>query len=459
MGRAPRGGRAAATAAARVALLGLLTLAAFASLPKSAAAQTACGSVSDPTVLLPLPTDPKPALYFDYVDPQTGGCFKRITDAASNGTTEMVHDYSQLQAWNVDQSKILLATGLILNASDFSVYGQLPAMGAHRWSPTDPNLIYSTSGNSWISYNIATQTTTTIRTFPEYTMLDREASFEELPENDRYVLLEGYRVTDGGVEIFVYDYKNDVKSKTIPGTGPCGGADWLAMSPLGDYAMVNWGGGGSQAGCGLEAYDVNMNYVGKVALGHGHGDMTVDKDGTEYYVLYTHDNYDNTAITGPYVARYRIPRGYDDVLAGDSTGGVPLLKVDWSEGGHISGQALRAGFVLVSLSQDLTNGWQPLEGEEIKVYLDSREFTPHIERLAHHRSDEAYVASQPSSTCPLSAYWAQPHGSLSRDGTMALFGSSWGQNCTADDYLLRIPGGTSGGDTTPPAATVDLRVR
>jgi len=438
--------------------VGIFLCAALASQPRIAAAQPNCTASTSPTDILAEPTTPKPALYADYIDPRTGGCVKRIADAGAFGVDAIVPHYSQLQAWNADQTKILMASGHILNASDFSLDHKHPSFGAPRWSPTDPRILYTTSGNSWIRYDIVSRATTTIRSFPEYTMLDRESSFEELPENDRYVLLEGV-FAGGSSEIFLYDYKNNVKSATVPVSGPCGGADWIAMSPLGDYALINWGGGGSARGCGLEAYDLNMNYVGKVALGHGHGDLTIDKDGTQYYVVYAHDNYDNTAITGPYVARYRIPRGYDDLRAGDSTGAVPLLRVDWSIGGHISGQGIRAGFVVASFSRDPSNPWLAFEGELVKIYLDSREFTPHVERLAHHRSDEAYVASQPSSTCPMSAYWGQPHGTISRDGTMVLFGSTWGQNCTADSYIVRVPGGGGSADALAPAATTDLRPR
>ncbi|MBI4363976.1 MAG: hypothetical protein HY568_00970 [Candidatus Latescibacteria bacterium] len=448
-------GRVPARPGALLALAAAVSLALVGPPRPVEGAPVACVGLTDPNaVVVDTITPSRPPLYVQVNDATLGGCIRRITNAAAAGGGPFVPQYSQLQAWNADQTKIFLETGHILNTSDYSVFDVAPSMSSPRWSPVDPNVMLTTDGNMFKKYDIRNRQFTTLHTFTEYSRLDKDSGYEELPENGRYTMLEGYRVTDGGSELFIYDIVNDRKSPVLDGNpgGGCGSADWVAMSPHGDYAIVNWGGGGDGRYCGTEAYDLNMNYVGKVATGHGHGDLAVDRDGTQWYVCYTHDNY--VGLTGPLIAKYRIPSGYDDWKAGDPTGAVSILLLDWYVSGHISCQAPNAGFCVASTGGRTENGIQPFEEEIFKVYLDGTEANPHVERLAHHFSDENYVGQ----ACSFSSYWAQPHATISRDGRKIAFGSSWGPTCNLDTFLIEDSGGVSA-DLTPPGPPSQLRVR
>lgn len=401
------------------------------------------------------PTTPlaKPNLFSTYLDPVFGACVQRVTDFPTLGSDVTVPTYSQLSAWNANGTKILLSGLQILNADTYALDHQAPGMSGARWSPADPNSIYSTSGNSFRRYDIRTRQLTTARQFSEYSALERDVSYEEMSDNGRFVALQG-ELSNGGSEIFVYDVQNNVKSSTISGKPPgsCGGADWVAMAPLGDYLLVNWGGGGSDRYCGVEAYDLSMNYVGKVATGHGHGDLAIAPDGTEWYVYYTHDNY--KGITGPRIVKARVPDGYDAWIAGDPNGLVALANIGWRASGHLSCQSHRVGWCAATAGGDPSDGLDPFEGEVYRVFLDSTEASPHLFRLTHHRSEEGYVGSN----CSFSSYWAQPHATSNRDGTKIIYGSTWNQTCVVESYVIDVSG--SGAppppDTTPPAAVSDL---
>src|SRR5262249_24305593 len=161
-----------------------------------------------------------------------------------------------------------------------------------------------------------------------------------------------------------------------------------------------------------------MVHLGEVSFGRGHFDLTVDEVGVEWCVQYMADATDG--ITGAYVAKYRLPDGFDRYKAGDLTAAVKLT--DWpynAGGGHIPSRAFGKGFVVASADYPPSGAPRaPYTNELVKIYLDSRiasEGTPHVERLVNHRSDEAWVMSQPNSTCPMSSYWAQPHATVSRD--------------------------------------------
>jgi hypothetical protein len=393
--------------------------------------------LADSAAILTEPSDLKPALKTRYTDSVFSTCITRVTDSAKLGTDQAVPKYSKLQAWNADQSKIMLESMQILNASDFSLYGQVQYLGSAKWSPTDPNLIYSTDGNKFVKLDIRTNTKSTLHAFTEYASLSRDLSFEEASRNGRYQALVGIK-SSGVHEVFVYDIINDIKSPVfvVPSNGPCGVPAWAQMTPLGDYVIIDWGGGGEARYCTVEAYDLNMNYVATVATGHGHGDLTVDSNGVQWFVDHSPDNY--VGVTGPVVKKNRIPDGYTAWKAGDTSGIQTLLTVDWYHSSHISGLAPQSGdFVIFSTFGGSSNGWQTMEREVIKIYLDSTTAKPHIERLAHSRSDYDYV----NSSCSTTSYWSQPHATVNRSGNKILFGSSWGANCVPDTYLLDLSPG------------------
>lgn len=388
----------------------------------------------------------KPALGQNITDVNFGNCvqIKRIVDAAALGSGEAVPAYSKLQAWNSDRTKIHLQSGHILNANNYTVFRLAPYMPNPRWSPVDPNIIYTTRANQFVSYNIQTGAFTVLHTFTEYIDFDndtttRESQFEEISLDGRYTAMIGKR-TSGTYEAFSYDIQNDIKSPVLVVSGrPCGLPNNLQMSPSGNYVIVNWAAGGDSRYCTVESYDRNMNFVGTVATGHGHGDLIEDSSGVEWFVDFSPDNY--VGITGPVIKKNRVPNGYDQYKAGDQSAIKTLLRLDWSHSMHISCQGpVGINWCVAGTYNGESNGWQQFEGEIFKVYLDSIDAypagsgpsNPHIERLAHHRSNPVVCGDN---------YWLQPHASINRDGTQIIFGSHWrSATCAPEAYILELTG-------------------
>jgi len=416
---------------------------------------SSCGTgLTDASRGIAQPEAPRPALLSTYVDSNFGGCVMRVTDTNVYRVGNPVPTYSQLQAWNADQKRLMLATGHLLDAQTYALLEEF-FLSTPRWSPVDPNTIYGVRDNSFVKYDIVSRSFTTLRTFTEYANLDRNASFEELSRDGRYVALVGERASDGRPEFFWYDIVNDVKGPVHDGqpAGGCGRPDWVAMSPKGDYVLVQWGGGFTDDRfCALEAYDLNMNYVGKVSNGNGHSDNAIGRDGTQWSVEFYITDQGRRVIQ-----KNRIPRGRDEFLAGDATASVSLIEVDWSLDGHISCQAHGTGFCVLSTYQgtpeSTRDDWKPFENEVLKVYLDSTLAQPHIQRMAHTHSDVQFILPLPLDECPVESYWAQPHATVSRDGTKAIFGSSWGPACRAESYVVEL-GAAAPGDTTPPTVYI-----
>ena len=149
---------------------------------------------------------------------------------------------------------------------------------------------------------------------------------------------------------------------------------------------------------GGETFDLTTGaFVGRVYDGHQHGDLGVHPGGGEFFMTFE--------LSSP-MDPNQPAVGYRD-LPGTATVSAPVYLTSLAcGGGHISCQG-PAGVCLVSYGSWPGDGWTPFETEEFLQYTDGS-----VLRLAHHRSSEC-------------GYWVQPRGSLSRDGSMAIFASDW----------------------------------
>lgn len=491
------------TIAARMTARGLtlaLLVAAFWSPPLPA-----FGGITNADLVVPEPARTIPTPGVAYPDPAFGTPTVRIADSKQVSDGQMVPEYSQLQAWNADMSLLMLNTGdgtWIVDAQTMQRVHTLdcawPAFcQGVRWSTTEPLVLYHTGqdctsgsgcatdddgqtcGNASNRYGVFrryqlvrqsngsyTRTRHLIYCATEYASIDKDRSFEELSEDGRYVALVG--VTSGGIyETFPLDIQ--AKTRGPAHRAPAGRSpDWVAMSPHGDYVLIQWG-KGAGTGFGLEAFHrTTMQLAGKVSTASGHGDLTRDAGGQQWFVQ-TNANNADLFTDAHYIIKAKIPNGIVfsspgvvDRAATESSGAsVRLVRLDWEHNIHISCRNTRApGWCTVSTSSDgsgYANGWQPFEDEVFRVFLDSRHTSPHVDRVAHHRSSSGAVAARDGCS-GRSNYWAQPHSTNSPDGTKIIFGSNWRRICDTSDpvdaFILTI--GAAG---TPPNAPTNVRVR
>ncbi|MFZ1397727.1 MAG: hypothetical protein WAS33_12550 [Candidatus Promineifilaceae bacterium] len=413
-------------------------------LPATPAAELAAQGLTDPDLVVTPVAVTAPAAGGSVVDPVFGSSLRRLTESGSSGFA--THIYSQLQAFSADNQYLLLiedewytvrrreTLALLLDASDTASWN------APRWHPSQANTIIHFDDNADTTLrvqftDVTTGQTSTVFTFPApYERIRSNQSFDEISRDGRF-LAGMASLSDGDQMLFSLNIETGTLgaelrlSANLYG-GPCAPdptwgevePDWVGVSPLANYLVVQWTRDGTTRCSGLETFDIATGaFVGRVYDGHQHGDLGVMADGTTEFFM----TYELYHPSGNLALGYR-------VLPGTATVQDPvyLRTLDWL-GDHISCQG-PAGVCLITTIADGSNGWQPLEGELFLQYLDGS-----VARLAHHRS----------SGC---GYWVQPRGSLSRDGRFVIFATDWGSgNCSSpvdlgagDPYLIDL--GSSG---------------
>ena len=432
-----------------------LALPAFAATRSSAA-------ITDIVQVLPEPSASAPASKSAYSDPVFGTEMLRWMDAEDQNAERLGPEYSQLQVWNADMSLMFLGgkylvdtkTGEIRHEVDF-----YPLYGAGiRWSTTDPRILYATGGSEscpaaiWAyKLNITENSVSNSRIelvhcFSEYAELEKDSSYEELSDNGRFIGLLA-RTGNDDYEIFAYDLID--KQKRAVFRLPAGTAvDWVAVSPSGRYMLVLWRGTGAERYRGLEAFDMDMAYLGKVHTGAGHSDLIWDEQDTEWAIIDNSNNY--MFGDAKYIVKARIPDGVvykngepDEAATLASGKTVRLFQLGWRFGTHISCKNRHTPRWCVLTTEDespTNNKWEPLHDEILRVYLDSQNAQPHVERLAHHRSS-------------LKDYWQMPFATSSPDGTRVVFSSDFEDTTGIDPYLIvlaaetQLPPREGGGGT------------
>ena len=386
--------------------------------PASAAAQ----GITDPNASLPPAAIPEQPVGAPFQDPIFGTTLTRVTGASLSGGYG-THIYSQLQTFSVDNFYVLLIESdgyVVRRMAGFTPVAGLDTSGwnAPRWQPALPHTIvhYDTNADDDVTVqytNVDTLVTTDVFTFPaQYERILGNQSFDELSRDGRW--MAGMVVRgDGAGTVFALDLLTMSLGAelAVPDlyAGPCQPdpswgevePDWIAVSPLGNYLVIQWARDGTTRCSGLETFHLQTGaFVGRVYDGHQHGDLGVMPDGTTEFFMTTElsSPMDNNR---PATAYRRLP--------GTSTVSQPvyLRVVDWSDSDHISCQGPR-GVCLISWGSWPGDGWTPFEDELFLQYTDGS-----VLRLTHHRSSKC-------------GYWVQPRASLSLDGSLAIFASDWG---------------------------------
>ena len=386
-------------------------------------AELQAGGITDPTLILtpaPLPLQP---VGTPFTDPTFGSVLRRVSDTSAQGGFE-TQIYNQLQAFSPDNSYLLLDSSngfIVRRTTDFSLVNGLDTSGWNdpRWHPAKPHTIvhFDSNDDALIRLqfiNIENLQTTTVWTFPsEYSYIRVPQSFDELSRDGRWLAGMATR-NDGAAVIFALDLKNLIFGAQLPladlYAGPCQPdpewgeiePDWIGVSSLGNYLVVQWVRDGTARCSGLETFNIQTgNFTGRVSDHHHHGDLGLDSDGVTEFFMTSEDSspldHDRPAISMR-------------LLPGNATVSPPifLTVVDWSDEDHISCQGPN-GVCLVSWGSTGGAYDYPFEKELFLQYTSGSVF-----RFVHHRSSQC-------------GYWVQARASMSRDGRYAVFASDWGE--------------------------------
>jgi hypothetical protein len=356
------------------------------------------------------------------VDASLGTTLVRVTTPESPMGNGMVckrsyctHRYSSAQAWNADQSLLLIVNGCnglcFLDGHTYAPLFRRQRGGECEWHPQDPELMICVAGRRISRWAPRSNAEDVILETEVY----RELQFGPYKGNPSW---DGNRIVvraigqQGTLVAFAMDLSDrrkfpDIELARIPGKN-----SYCGISPLGKYifcqqSLIDFT---DQA----FVFSIEGDLLQSWTEHHrpGHGDMTVDAVGDEVYV-----GISKSAPDKYQVIKRRLQDGQVTALA------------PYGEAQHASMRAIRRpGWVFMSyagaaLAPAGGKKVAPFAQEVIALKIDgSGEFR----RIAHTRN------------APYD-YWSETHGSPSPDGSQVIWSSNWGQRGgPVFDFVSRI---------------------
>lgn len=418
---------------------------------------------------------PLPAKYTDitaptFTDPTFGTKIFRATDVAdqpSSGTSRYRHEYSRRTPFNCDNSRYIVMNGSARFFCHVTATGARIAGGRTDgsvgtstiapqdpcdwiWHPTDPDkIIFSVQNGGLVFYefDVVTHVLTTkfslegrlAALHPDFANVNATTmGGEGRPSRDgRYWGFKLFnRSTNTNYGLLTYDMQTDtilgwLRTNTNPNN--------VTMSALGNYIIASRhhleSEGVNYSMCEASS---NLNYLGTQAwtrdfsarktmhVSSEHADPGIDSTGREVYVT---SNYYATSLAG-------VDSGW--VFMRDcQTGAATLLVQNWG-GSNLTNQHVstcmnrdRPGWFVWSTYHNTNRG--ETHWKDGIVALVELKANPRVLRIAHHRVVRT-------------TYWQEPHATISPDGLLVMFSSTWQPNDTSTtattiplSYMVALP--------------------
>ena len=403
---------------------------------------------------------PRPGLG-EWVD--EGGNFAtritRVTDAAitvgENGEKSPVHHYPKDQAWNSDQSLLVLGGRWLVRAGTYERIKQVSSR--KRWSHSDPDLRIGLERCGEDNHycvakeKVSTGEITILYQIPgAYERMTLGEYEGNLDYGDRYIVMTGRKVENHDSQIatiILYDLQQDqAVIKDFDGshklyltkTYKNDKLDWASIAPTGKHVLIHKysdmrSGVATDNKKTVEVYDLNLNYKFTLAYKANHGDICISADGSrDYYVQFENE--------GP---------GAFDHYAGDEQAmmsGVWQYDLETGErvrllanhgGGHVSCRNYqRPGWAYIGYKKliDEDEDYPYLYRDVFAVKLGPQG-AQNGERVVERFANSRYMKKD-NSACGYKYTDLSPHALPSPDGTMVLFKSNWAPGGCLDDFLV-----------------------
>lgn len=325
------------------------------------------------------------------------------------------HRYSSSQAWNADQSLLLITNGCsgfcFLDGQTHVPLFQRPTSSECEWHPTDARLMICVSGRAIYTWAPRSDTKTIVFVGDDYHDL-RFGPNKGNPSRDGSRLVVRAATKSGTLIAFAFDISTKTRFADIRLTDLPGINGYCSISPSGRYIFCS-----QKLSGGIEEGYVFT--VDGAQLQHwtdhhrpGHGDMTVDVDGSDVYVGISKDNPDKF-----HIIKRRLADGKVTDLA------------PYGEGQHASLRNINLpGWVFVSYGGNSSevsgqSGRAPFYQEVVALRIDG---SGEVRRIAQTRN-------------PKHDYWSETHASPSPDGSQVIWSSNWGRPGGAvADYVTRL---------------------
>ena len=280
-----------------------------------------------------------------------------------------------------------------------------------EWHPIDAALMICVAGSEIYTWAPRTDLRTIVFTDSRYTKLGF-GPYKGNPSRDGNRLV--VRATDatGQLVAFAYDIAAKVKYPDIALAKLAGANGYCTISPSGNYVycdQTHWDGSNTAYVFSLEGAIVQH-----WAENHrpGHGDMTIDADGSDVYV-----GISKAAPDKYHVIKRRLVDGTVTDLA------------PYGEAQHASTRNTQLpGWVF------LTYAGNPLQGA---AHPDQAPFWQEVTALRIDGSGELRRIVQTRN--PQHDYWSETHASPSPDGSQVIWSSNWQSlGGPVSDYVARL---------------------
>ncbi len=399
------------------------------------------------------PRYPEPELPF----PQAGAPFEdgrfstvltRVTEPRGISGR---HEYSRFDPFNADGSMILL----VRDDGDYAVYRtdscpyNRPAnlvavtsgISEPRWDRRDPHSLWGLSGFRIVRYDVAAGKEESIKDFSSdpalAPILASEPDIYRVTTKDegepsydlRYwaLILQGEKEDYRPRYILCWDREAD-EILGIHEVGPGeSDIDWVGMSPLGSWVLIGGMEGNAGSIVGLTMADRGLRSFWRIDFTTAHADVGLDAEGNEVVVMQNvrTDCLDMLPLSPDTKPILEAGGGYE------GTNRIPLLRLFYDSGSDIG---LGCG-VHVSCNAD---GWC-LVSTHIEPGVPERNWLDRTNVLIRldPRGARAFYLSKTYNTTL--GYWEETHGSLSNDGSRAVWACDWNRDPGAEKvFLLRL---------------------
>lgn len=385
--------------------------------------------------LVPQIAVPLPAYLQAATDPAFGTSFTRITQPGADmgagvvcGKDRCRHRYSSAQAWNADQSLLVIPIGCnglcFLDGRSYAPLFRRSRSGDCEWHPENPDEMICVSRRAISIWQPRTNLEQVLYVGDGYHDLQFGPNKGNPSRNGRHIVVR--TVAEGGGPVaFAYDLVArrkypDIQIDRLPGQN-----NSCTVSALGLHVACFqslWD-GTDQA----FIFTTDGRLVQSWTEHHrpGHGDMTVDADGSEVYVGISKAPPDKYQV---------IKRRLHD--------GAVTALTPYGEAQHASVRATRRpGWVFLTYAGDPKEvarrpRWAPFAREVIAVRIDG---SGEIRRIVQTRN------------APHN-YWNQSQASPSPDGSQIIWSSNWGEaGGPVYDFVARLDWPTEASSTMQPA--------
>lgn len=364
----------------------------------------------------------KPTYLNAIIDPSFGTTIRRISNA---GTGEVIVPmYSTIQAWNEDESYLILynqtlGNHILLNGMTYQFIRNLDDIHPTDiedlfWDFNNPNILYYVDNQTFdfISYSINTQVKQTL------------VNLETLSGcNDGIILGNDIQMMSWDSNVFTFRCNNDTAYSYR-----------IATSELTTFNISN-----VNYVAPSVAPSGNLFYHNaQVYNNSGNFNLNLNVDSTEHSCIGKLSNGNDAYFA---IAFDQGPQGgcIGDIIAHDLTTGncTPIISENQGynypqSGTHISALAHKnteGGWIAASMVGYDQDG-QSLLDQEL-VIAKAEDGNIKVCRIGHHRSDEDQFD-----------YWGEPHAVISPSGTRVLFGSDWSgseDGQSVDSYVVELP--------------------